>query len=173
MNKHHQLDLWSDGHSLFLMNHCCHQIWIKNKKSIVEHRSCYSRVASKQQFLLELKKDKSIVRFFGVCAFVLSSSELMKCSSYIITCNCYCLRPNPFFISRGIYILYIFPRKLSKNCKKIPKISCFCGKYKRVSAISLTWDIALINKPHVVNNFSLFLKQLMNIATMHFFLDIK
>ena len=140
----------------------------------VTQESLQNSSLGKSLYLLELKKNKSIVRFFGVCAFVLSASELMKCSSYyIITCNCYCLRLNPFFISCGIYILYIFPRKLSKNCKKIPKISCFCGKYKRVSAISLTWDIALINKPHVVNNFSLFLQQLMNIATMHFFLDIK
>ena len=30
---------------------------------------------------LGLRKNKSTVRFFGVCAFVLSSTELMKCSS--------------------------------------------------------------------------------------------
>ena len=35
----------------------------------------------KSLYLLELKKNKSIVRFFGVCVFVLSTSELMKCSS--------------------------------------------------------------------------------------------
>ena len=51
----------------------------------------------------------------------------------------------------------IFPRKLSKNCKKNPWISCFCGIYTRVSAINLTCDIALINKPHVVKKFA-FLK---------------
>ena len=26
VNKHHQLELWSDGHFLFWMNHYCHQI---------------------------------------------------------------------------------------------------------------------------------------------------
>ena len=26
VNKHRQLDLWSDGHSLFLMDDYCHQI---------------------------------------------------------------------------------------------------------------------------------------------------
>ena len=45
--KHPQLHLWSDGHSLFWMGHYCHQICINNKKSIVEHRSCYSTVPSK------------------------------------------------------------------------------------------------------------------------------
>ena len=88
----------------------------------------------KSLHLLQLRKNKSIVRFFGVCAFVLSASELMKCSSYyIITCSCYCLRLNPFFISCGTYFLYIFQRKLSKNGKKTPWISRFCGIYKRVS----------------------------------------
>ena len=36
---------------------------------------------------LELKKNKSTVRFFGVCAFVLSSTELMKCSSDYVLHN--------------------------------------------------------------------------------------
>ena len=48
VNKHHQSDLWSDGPYL------CFK-WIITvikfkliiKKSIVERRSCYSRVASK------------------------------------------------------------------------------------------------------------------------------
>ena len=69
-----------------------------------------------------VKGNKRIVPFFGVCAFVLSASELMKCSSYyIITCNCYSLRLSPFFTSCGIYFLFIFPRKLSENCKTKPK----------------------------------------------------
>ena len=36
---------------------------------------------------LELKKNKSAVRFFGVCAFVLSATELMKCSSDYVVHN--------------------------------------------------------------------------------------
>ena len=39
----------------------------------------------KSLYLFELKKNKSIARFFGVCAFVLSATELMKSSSdYVI-----------------------------------------------------------------------------------------
>ena len=45
--QHRQLDLWTDGHSLFWMDNYCHQMKINNKKSMVEHRSCYSRAASK------------------------------------------------------------------------------------------------------------------------------
>ena len=59
-----------------------------------------------------------------------------------------------------------FPKTVNKNSQ----ISCFCGIYKRVSPISFNIkEIPLINKPHVVKVFSLFLKQL-NIATMHFLL---
>ena len=52
----------------------------------------------KSLYLLELKKNKSKVRFFGVCAFVLSATELMKCSSaYVLTCktaeHCYDVFP--------------------------------------------------------------------------------
>ena len=36
---------------------------------------------------LELKKNKSAVRFFGVCAFVLSATELMKCSNDYVLYN--------------------------------------------------------------------------------------
>ena len=39
----------------------------------------------KSLYLLELKKNKTIVRFFGVCAVVLSATDLMKCSSdYVV-----------------------------------------------------------------------------------------
>ena len=41
----------------------------------------------KSLYLLELKKNKSIVRFFWVCAFVLSASELMKCSNDYVVHN--------------------------------------------------------------------------------------
>ena len=40
----------------------------------------------------------------------------------------------------------------------------------RVSAISLTWDNALINKPHVINFFLLSVLRQLNIAMMHFLL---
>ena len=92
-------------------------------------------------------------------AFVLSASELMKCwSYYIITCNCYCLRHNPFFILVE-YLFYIFFRANFQKTVKIPIDFMFLWRiYTRVSAISLTWDITLINKPHVVNNFFAFLK---------------
>ena len=64
--------------------------------------------------------------FFGVCAFVLSASELMKCSSYyIITCNCYCLRLNPFFISCEIYFIYIFCENFQKTVKKTHRFHVF------------------------------------------------
>ena len=48
---------------------------INNEKSIVEHSSCYSRVASKRSlgkslYILELKKNKSIARFVGIKCFV-------------------------------------------------------------------------------------------------------
>ena len=41
----------------------------------------------KSLYLLELKKNKSIVRFCGVCTFVLSATELMKCSSDYVVHN--------------------------------------------------------------------------------------
>ena len=41
----------------------------------------------KSLYLLELKKNKSIFRFFGVRAFVLSVTELMKCSSNYVVHN--------------------------------------------------------------------------------------
>ena len=39
------------------------------------------------QYLLELKKNKSTVRFVGVFAFVLSATDLMKCSSDYVLHN--------------------------------------------------------------------------------------
>ena len=40
------------------------------------------------QYLLELlKKNKSTVRYFGVCAFVLSATDLIKCSSDFVRHN--------------------------------------------------------------------------------------
>ena len=39
------------------------------------------------QYLLELKKNKNTVRFFGVRAFVLSATDLMKCSSDYVLHN--------------------------------------------------------------------------------------
>ena len=85
----------------------------------VTQESLQNSSLGKSLYLLELKKNKSTVRFFGVCAFVLSATELMKCSSDYVLHNhlyCCCLKLNPFFISYRIF-LYIFPRKLSKNCK--------------------------------------------------------
>ena len=41
----------------------------------------------KSLYLLELKKNKSIFLFSGVCAFVLSVTELMKCSSDYVVHN--------------------------------------------------------------------------------------
>ena len=73
-------------------------------------------------------------------AFVLSASELMKCSwQYIMTCNCCCLRLNPFFISRRKFVNLYFPRKLSKNCKKkkTHRFHVFVAYYKRVSPRSV------------------------------------
>ena len=54
----------------------------------VTQESLQNTVAWEQSlYLLELKKNKSIVRFCGVCAFVLSATELMKCSSAYVVHN--------------------------------------------------------------------------------------
>ena len=68
---------------------------------------------------------------------------------------------HPFFTSCGICILYIFRRKLSKNCKKKKKkkrFHVFVAYINEGLRDQLTWYIALINKPHVVNNFFAFLE---------------
>ena len=56
----------------------------------------------------------------------------MKCSSYhIITCNCYCLRLNPFFISCEIYFIYIFCENFQKNVKKNHRFHVFVAYINR------------------------------------------
>ena len=57
-----------------------------------------------------------------------------------------------------IYILHIFRENFQKTVKKNIEFMFLWHIKTRVSAISLTWDIALINKPHVVNIFFAFLK---------------
>ena len=47
----------------------------------VTQESLQNSSLGKSLYLLEWKKNKSTVRFFGVCAFVLSATDLMKCSS--------------------------------------------------------------------------------------------
>ena len=53
----------------------------------VTQESLQNSSLGKSLYLLELKKNKSTVRFFGVCAFVLSATELMKCSSDYVVHN--------------------------------------------------------------------------------------
>ena len=53
----------------------------------VTQESLQNSSLAKSLYLLELKKNKSIVRFFGVCAFVLSATELMKCSNDYVVHN--------------------------------------------------------------------------------------
>ena len=53
----------------------------------VNQESLQNSSFGKSLYLLELKKNKSIVRFCGVCAFVLPATELMKCSSAYVVHN--------------------------------------------------------------------------------------
>ena len=73
----------------------------------------------------------------------------MKCSSYyIITCNCYCLRLNPFFITCEIYFIYIFYENFEKNVKKTHRFHVFVAYINR----------CLNKRPYPVNIFFAFLK---------------
>ena len=59
---------------------------LRNTGAVIKSR--FKIVAlEKSLYLLELKKNKSIVRYCGVCAFVLSATELMKCSSEYVVHN--------------------------------------------------------------------------------------
>ena len=71
----------------------------------------------------------------GLCAqgFVKSGLGCILVRQYIITCNCCYLRLNPFFISCRIFFMYFS----EKNVKKYSQISCFSGRYKRVSPRSV------------------------------------
>ena len=53
----------------------------------VTQESLQNSSLGKSLYLLELKKNKSTFRFFEVCAFVLSATELMKCSSDYVVHN--------------------------------------------------------------------------------------
>ena len=53
----------------------------------VTQESLQNSSLGKSLYLLELKKNKSTVRLYGVCAFVLSATDLMKCSSDYVLHN--------------------------------------------------------------------------------------
>ena len=54
------------------------QLW---NTGAVTQESLQNSSLGKISVYFRVKKNKSTVRFFGVCAFVLSATELMKCSS--------------------------------------------------------------------------------------------
>ena len=79
-------DLWSDGHSLFewITTVIKFKLITRNRlwnAGAVTQESLQNSSLGKSLYLLEWKKNKSTVRFFGVCAFVLSATDLMKSSS--------------------------------------------------------------------------------------------
>ena len=61
-----------------------HRLW---NAGAVTQESLQNSSLGKSLYLLELKKNTFIFLFFGVCAFVLSVSELMKCSSDYVVHN--------------------------------------------------------------------------------------
>ena len=53
----------------------------------VTQQSLQNSSLGKISVSFRVKKNKNTVRFFGVCAFVLSATELMKCSSDYVPHN--------------------------------------------------------------------------------------
>ena len=102
------------------MDHYCHQIQLYKLK--IRNRLWNTGAVTQQLLqnssLRKIKAIWSIVCFLGGYVHLFCLQKMKYSSYYIITCNCYCLSLNPFFISCEIYFIYIFCKNLQKTVKK-------------------------------------------------------
>ena len=131
---------------------------------IVEHRSSVTQESLQSSSLRKIsvslrvkekwKLYKALFVFSGyVHLFCLQVSLWnTQVNYYIITCNCYCLRLNPFFITCEIYFIYIFYENFQKNVKKPHRFHVFVAYINRCLRDQFN------KRPCPVNIFFAFLK---------------